>query len=82
MRQSRVMSLVEALANVAVGYAVLSSFRSWSFRCWDSPSASVRTLRSGSSSQRCRSHGATSCVGPLKRGDKRQTTVLEPRVDL
>ena len=33
MRQSRLMSIVEALANVAVGYVVAVLTRCWCFRC-------------------------------------------------
>ena len=47
MRQSRLMSLVEAMANVVVGYAFAVGCRSWRSRCSACRRCCVRALGIG-----------------------------------
>ena len=50
MRQSRVMSLVEAMTNVVVGYALSVSVQPWCSRCSDLRRRCVRASASAQSS--------------------------------
>jgi len=63
MPQSRLMSLVEAVTNVVVGYGVVVETQPLVFPMFGLPRRSGRTSRSVRSSPRSRWRGATSCGG-------------------
>ena len=67
MRQSRMMSMVEAIANVVVGYAVAVATQLLLFACSASTRRSGTTWRSAQYPPWFRLRGVISCGGRLKR---------------
>ena len=57
MRQSRLMWLIEAVANVMIGYGLAVGTQVLAFRCSGSWGHSSRTLGSASCLLLCRSYG-------------------------
>ena len=70
MRQSPLMSLVEALANVALGYGVAVLTQLLVFPMFKLSATIARNLGIGSSSPRFPLRGATACHGSSRSSDE------------